>query len=122
MKTKTKIEKQLKKKENQDLVETIISAKKTKGWVKIAEVLSTPTRKRVVVNLDKINIDSKEGEKIVVPGKILSLGNLDKKIKLVALSVSESALEKINNAKSEFITLKQEIKLNPEAKGIKVIK
>ena len=122
MKTKTKIEKQLKRKSNQELVKTIIAAKKTKSWIEVAETLSTPTRKRIVINLDKINLEAKEGDIIVVPGKILSLGELDKKIKIAGLSISESALEKINKTKSEFIPLRQEIKLNPSAKGIRLIK
>ena len=122
MKSKTKIEKQLKKKRNQELVETILASKKAKGWLKVSETLSCPTRKRTVINLEKINSQSKEGETIVVPGKVLSLGDLDKKIKIVGLSISDSALEKVNKGKSEFVLLKQEIKSNPEAKGIKIIK
>ena len=122
MKSKTKIEKQLKKKQNQELVRTIIAAKKAKAWASVAEDLSRPTRKKIVVNLDKINSETKAGDTIVVPGKILSWGNLERKVKLVGLSISDSALEKVNKGKSEFVILQQEIKLNPEAKGIKIIK
>ena len=122
MKTKTKIEKQLRKKSGSVLVETIIAAKKLKGWMEIASLLSRPTREKSQINLDKINSEAKTGETIVVPGKILSLGVLDKKIKIVGLGASEKALEKIKNAKGEFILLKNEIKSNPEAKGVKIIK
>ena len=59
---------------------------------------------------------------IVVPGKVLSMGELDKKIKVVALNASKTAVEKINNAKSTFLTILEEIKLNPDAKGIKILR
>ena len=122
MKKKTKIEKQLREKRNQGLVETIIAAKRAEGWRGIAGILSGSTRKRPSINLDKINLGAKEGETVVVPGKVLSLGDLDKKIKIVALGASENALEKIKKAKCEFITIEEEIKLNPGAKGIIILK
>jgi len=122
MKTKQTIVKQLKKKGNKELVETIILAKKAKEWIAIAEVLSSPSRQRIALNLDRINKEAKEEEIIIVPGKILSLGELNKKIKLVGLAASSEALEKIKNGKSEFVLLKDEIKNNPEAKGVRIIK
>jgi ribosomal protein L18E len=50
------------------------------------------------------------------------MGELTKKIKIVAVNASESAIEKINNAKSTFSTILEEIKLNPTAKGVKILK
>jgi len=122
MKNKTKIEEQLKRKTNVELVQTIIAAKKKKDWLEVAGILSSPRVKRINVNLDKINNETKEGEIIVVPGKVLSQGELNKKIKVVALSFSEKAKEKILNAKGEFVNIIEEIKKNPDAKGIKIIK
>ncbi len=53
MKTKTKIEKQLKRKINPELVETIIAAKKHKGWLEVSSILSSPKRKKININLEK---------------------------------------------------------------------
>ena len=122
MKSKTKIERQLRKKRNQSLVETIIAAKKQKGWMEVAEVLARTTKKRPAINLDVIDKSSKEGETVGVPGKVLSLGEITKKVKIVALAASESALEKIKKAKCDFELLNKEIKSNPSAKGIKILK
>ena len=122
MKSKTKIEKQIKKKTNASLVETIISAKKNEKWIEIASILSAPRRKRINLNLEKINEEAKEGEKIVVPGKVLSQGEINKKIKIVALDFSEKAKDKLLKAGCEVEYILEEIKKNPEAKGIKVLK
>ena len=122
MKSKTTIEKQLQKKTNSELVETIICAKKNKPWLEVASILSGPSRKRVNVNLDQINEGSKEGESVLVPGKVLSQGEISKKIKIIALGFSEKAEEKLLNAKCEVSSILDEIKKNPEAKGFKVLK
>ncbi|MFH1503362.1 MAG: 50S ribosomal protein L18e [Candidatus Diapherotrites archaeon] len=122
MKSKTLIEKQLQKKNNPLLVKTLIAAKKNAKWNEIAQILSRPRRKRINLNLDEINQDSKEGEIIVVPGKVLSEGEIEKKIKIVAFNFSEKAKEKLLSAKCNVSYIIDEIKSNPSAKGIKIIK
>ena len=122
MKTLTKIKKQIKKKTNSELVETILSAAKNEKWFDVARVISGPRRKRISVNLDEIDKVAKEGETIVVPGKVLSQGEAKKKIKIVALSFSENAKEKLSRNKKDFATIEEEIKKNPDAKGIRIIK
>jgi large subunit ribosomal protein L18e len=121
VKSKTKIEKQSQRKRNFELVETIRGAKKAKAWIKVADILSRPRRKSISLNLSDINKEAKAGDIIVVPGKILSQGELDKKIKLVALAFSEKAREKLTKSKSEHLFLSEEIKKNPSAKGIKIL-
>ncbi len=122
MKSKTLIEKQLQKKNNPDLVKTLISAKKKEKWIKIAQILSGPRRKRVNLNLDEINKQSKEKEKIMIPGKVLSQGEINKKIKIIALSFSEKAKEKLKKSGCEISNILNEIKSNPSAEGIRVLK
>ena len=122
MKSKTKIEKQLKKKTNPELVRTIIESKKKKKWAEIAEILSGPRINKISINLDKINDIAKEEETIVIPGKVLSEGEIDKKIKIVVFSFSKKAKDKILKAKGETLTILEEIKKNPEAKNVRVIK
>lgn len=121
MKSKTTIEKQLQRKTNALLVKTIISAKKNDKWLKVAEILSGPRRNIVNLNLKKIDEESKTGETIIVPGKVLSQGEITKKIKIAALSFSEKAKEKLLKSKSDILNILEEIKKNPEAKGIKIL-
>jgi large subunit ribosomal protein L18e len=121
MKSKTKIEFQLKKKTNPDLVETLIKIKKHSKWIEVASLMSGSRRNRIQMNLGKINQEAKEGETIVVPGKVLSQGELDKKLKVVAFSFSENARKKISDSKGEAVLILDEIKKNPDFKGIKVL-
>ncbi len=121
MKSKTKIGKQVEKKKNIVLVETILNAKKQGKWIKIASLLSYPRRKRKDWNLDEIDENSKEGETLVAPGKVLSQGEINKKIKIVALGFSEQAKEKLLKSKIAFSSISEEIKKNPEAKNIRIL-
>ena len=60
MKSKSLIEKQLRRKTNPELVETIIAAKKAKAWREIAGLISTPRKKHVSLNLSEIDKKSKQ--------------------------------------------------------------
>jgi large subunit ribosomal protein L18e len=122
MKSKTKIEKQTRRKTNQSLVNSIVNAKKNNEWLNVAEILSRPRRKQVNVNLEKIDEEANEGDIVVIPGKVLSQGEISKKIKVVALNFSERAREKLLKSKSEVLTINEEIKKNPSAKGVKILK
>jgi len=121
MKTKSKIESQIKKKKNINLVRTIIAAKKNEKWLKVANILSSSRRNKETINLGKIDEESKQGEIIVVPGKVLSQGDVTKKIRVVALSFSEEAIKKLLKSKSEILSILEEIKKNPSAQGIKIL-
>ena len=122
MKSLTKIKKQSRKKTNQELVETILSAAKNEKWIDVARIISGPRRNRVSVNLDTIDEKAENGETILIPGKVLSQGELSKKIKIVALGFSENAREKLSREKKEFSTIDEEIKKNPDAKGIRILR
>lgn len=121
MKSKTKIMKQLQKKLNPMVVETILAAKKHENWRKVAEILSGPRRKSIDFNLQEISKNAKEGENILIPGKVLSQGEIDKKIKIVALGFSSKAKEKLSKSKNEILTIVEEIKKNPGAKDLRIM-
>ena len=121
MLSKTKIKLRIRKKTNPELAETIIFASKAPKWLQIAKILSSSTRKQAALNLSEIDKHSKAGDTIIIPGKVLGKGDLTKKVKICALSISEQAKEKFKETKSEFITLIHEIKTNPKAEGIKLM-
>ena len=120
-KSKTKIEKQSRRKQNTMLVETLRAAKKTGSniWIGIASLLSSPRRNKIAVNLGELEKATKEGDSIVVPGKILSQGEISKKIAIIAFAFSEKAKEKLLKTKSQAVNIIDEIKKNPQAKGLK---
>jgi len=122
MKSKRKIIKQKEKKTNFLLVKTIKLAIKNKDWIEIAGILSQPRRKKVNMNLGEIDKETKEKESVLVPGKILSQGEIKKKFKIVALNFSEKAIDKLKRAGCEVSNILEEIKKNPGMENIRVLK
>lgn len=117
--SKTKIENRMRQKANPLLVNTIIQLKKDNPV--IAKILATPRKKQPVFNLTQLDVMLKDGEKVFVSGKILSSGLLTKKAKIISWGASEKAIEKIKEAKAEFIYLSDELKSNKDLKGVKII-
>ena len=122
MKSKTKIDEQAKRKRNPELVETIIKAKKNNKWLDISRLLSSPRRRKICVNLDEIEKEAKEGDTILIPGKVLGKGDINKKLVVIAFSFSKEAEEKLKNKKCGVKTILEEIKANPNAQGVKIIR
>ena len=120
--SKTRIDKKMKKKTDLYLVKTIVAAKKENKWVEIAHVISGPRRKQVEVDLGEIEKNTSEGDTVVVPGKVLGEGDITKKVRVAALGFSSSAVRKLKAKKGEVVSIAEEIKINPEAQGIKVMK
>ena len=120
-KTKTKIESQIRRKTNNELVETTIVAKKKVKWLEVASILSSPRRESIDLNLGQIDFLAKEGDVVVIPGKVLSQGEIKKKIRVVAYKFSEKAKEKLLKEKIQISSIMDEIKKNPEAKGVRVL-
>ena len=90
-------------------------------WLKLAKLaLKTSSSKRVV-NLTRINDFTKEGEVIVVPGKILGTGNVSHKITLSSFSISNSAAKKIIESGGNIISFKEMIEKFPTGKGVRII-
>jgi large subunit ribosomal protein L18e len=118
-KSKTKISKQSRKKTNPLLVKTINMAKKNNAWIDVACLLSGSKKNRQNVNLKEI--ENMKGD-ILIVGKVLSEGNVTEKKKIVALSFSKKAIEKLKSANCETIPIIDEIKKNPGMKGLKILK
>ena len=120
--TKTTAKKRIKRKTNPELAETIKEAIKHPNWNQIAKILSSSTKKHSAVNLFQIDKITETADTVVIPGKILSKGNLTKQVTICALSISQPALEKIKESKSKFKTILEEIKSNTKAEGLKILK
>ncbi|MEM0465138.1 MAG: uL15 family ribosomal protein [Candidatus Pacearchaeota archaeon] len=118
--SKTEINKKMRRKTNPYLVDTIFLSKKS-GNLELAKKLSVSTKQRITINLSQLN-DIKE-EKIIVPGKILGSGeiNKNKKLNILALSYSKQAKEKLKKAGCEFRTIKEELEKNSNLSDYKII-
>jgi len=95
--------------ENEYLIDTIRTLKKDKRkfWKAVARLLEKPRRKRIVVNIEKINKLADDGKVVVVPGKVLGKGELTKNITIAAFSYSKKAKDIIEKARSRAITIKE---------------
>jgi large subunit ribosomal protein L18e len=89
-------------------------------WKDLARRLSKPRRSYATVNLSKINRYSKKGEIILVPGKVLSSGNLEHPVEIAALSFSSEARKKVERAGGKCLSIEELLELNPG--NIRIIK
>jgi len=96
-------------------------ARESRLWFRVLEDITKPTRQRRIVNLYKIDKYAQDGETIIVPGKVLSVGEITKKVVVAAMNFSTEAQEKINKAKGKTLTISQLIKENPEGKKVRIL-
>ena len=90
-------------------------------WKRIAEDLRRPTRERRIVNVYKIEKFAQDGETIIVPGKVLSVGDITKKVNVAALTFSAEAKRKIEEAKGKTLTIQELFKSNPKGKQVRIL-
>ncbi|MCF7798636.1 50S ribosomal protein L18e [Candidatus Woesearchaeota archaeon] len=102
-------------------LKTLAIQKESKLWKRIATDLEKATRARREVNVYKIDTFAKEGEIVIVPGKVLGSGALSKKITVAALSFSESAKDKILANKGEVLTITELMQKNPQGNKVRVM-
>ena len=89
-------------------------------WRRIATDLNKPSRQRRSVNVYRIDQTAREGETVIVPGKVLSSGELTKPLDVAALSFSESAFKKIN-AKGKALTISELLEKNPKGSKVRIV-
>ena len=113
---------------NPELISTITELRKksrTDGaalWQALARELDHAKRKRVAVNLSRLNRNSAKGEVVAVPGKVLAAGDLNHPLTIAAFSFSSMALNKIALAKGKTLSLKELIGSGIPPSEIKILK
>jgi len=91
-------------------------------WRDIAKRLEKPRRDYATVNLSKINRYSLANDTIIVPGKVLSAGEIEKPVTIAALGFSKKASEKINSqVKCKCVGIEELMEINPKGSGVKII-
>jgi len=90
-------------------------------WKDIATRLGKPLRNWPVVNLDRISKYTNEKETALIPGKVLSDGNLTKKVSIAAWQFSDKTVEKIKKAGGKTMTIEEVLKNNPKGKDIRIL-
>lgn len=90
-------------------------------WRRVVKDIQKPTRQRRIVNVYKINQFAREGETILVPGKVLSVGDLDKKVDVAAINFSIEAKNKIIKAHGKILSIKELLQQNPDGKKVRIL-
>lgn len=89
-------------------------------WKDIAKRLEKPRRHYAEVNLSKINRYSAADDMVVVPGKVLSTGTIEKPVTVAALGFSKKASEKIGSH-GKCMSIEELMEANPKGSGVKII-
>lgn len=90
-------------------------------WRYVAEILEKPTRRRVVVNVSKINKHAREGDIVVVPGKVLGAGVVNHRVTVAAIAFSQQAINKIKASGGRVLHILELMHENPRGSNVKVI-
>jgi large subunit ribosomal protein L18e len=90
-------------------------------WRDVSKRLMTPQKNRVEVSVGAINRICQEGDVIVIPGKILADGDIQKKLTVAYYAISKSAAIKLDAAKIERMTIEELVEKNPSGKRVRII-
>jgi large subunit ribosomal protein L18e len=90
-------------------------------WKDIAVRLEKPANNWPVVNLNRISKYINDKETALIPGKVLSDGELTKKVSIAAWSFSYNALIKIKKAGGKHLSIEELMKSNPDGKNIRIL-
>jgi len=112
---------------NPELEETIrflkVKAKESKAriWKVAAEYLSRPSRSRAVLNLSRIAREADPDTLVLVPGKVLGAGLIDRPVTVGAFQFSKSAKAKIEQAGGKCLHIKDFAALHPKGSKVQIL-
>ncbi len=90
-------------------------------WKDIALRLSRSGRLSAEVNLGRLNRVCRDGDVIVVPGKVLGSGALGKKVSIATFEASASARAKIEEAGGRLMTIGDLVAENPKGTAVRIV-
>jgi large subunit ribosomal protein L18e len=90
-------------------------------WEDVADRLEQPRRTHAEVNLGQIERYAREDETVVVPGKVLGSGVLEKEVTVAAVDFSSTAREKVDRV-GDAVSLAQVVERNPDGTNVRVIR
>ncbi|ABK78113.1 ribosomal protein L18E [Cenarchaeum symbiosum A] len=87
-------------------------------WLRLSRLAQKPTRARRTLNLNKIARYTKEGDVVVVPGRVLGTGSMPHKITLCPFGISGAAAEKVLSSGGRVTGFAELTKEFPTGKGV----
>lgn len=90
-------------------------------WRVIADRLGSSRRAhRVEAGLWRIAKNTQAGDVICIPGKVLSDGEITHKVTIGSIGISANALQKLQQAGCEWMSIDALLDKYPDAKGVKI--
>jgi len=117
----------LKKKSNPVLRETIVllerQGRKQKApvWRQASKSLAAGSSRGVEVNVGHISRCYDTSDFVLVPGKVLGSGKVDKKLVVAAYSFSSAARRKISDAGGQAVGIRDLVEKHPDGSGVKIV-
>ena len=90
-------------------------------WKRVRELLQNSKRRRVAVNISRVNLNTVDGDIVIVPGKVLGSGFIDHKVTIGAFAYSLVAREKLLNAGCTVLNIEELVSKYPKGSGVKII-
>ena len=90
-------------------------------WRDIALRLEKPKSNWAEANLSRLERYAKDGETILVPGKVLAAGSVSKKLTVAAYDFSDAAAAGIVAAGGKTMTLRELMDENPEGSKVRIM-
>ena len=87
-------------------------------WRDVSEAILGSRKNRATVNVSHISRNSKEGSKVLVPGKVLGLGSIDHKVTVAAYAFSRDARAKITASGGSCVDLHEFMDSTPSVKDV----
>jgi large subunit ribosomal protein L18e len=90
-------------------------------WRDIADRLLKPRQNWAEVNLSRIERYASDNDTVVIAGKLLGAGVINKKVTVAAFKCSEAAKKKIASAGGKSISIEELLSSNPKGSGIRIM-
>jgi large subunit ribosomal protein L18e len=93
---------------------------KRRIWKKVSKKIASPRSNKIEANLYRIDKKTKNDDVIVIPGKVLGIGELNHKLTIACLECSNPAKKKIEQSGSKLLSINELLEQNPEGRNIKI--
>lgn len=97
------------------------AASDSRFWRSVETLLSRPGSRMAEVNVGKIARLTQQGDRVVVPGKVLGKGEINHSVTVAALFFSSTALDKLRSAGCRVMRLDEFVKVEQKGSGVKLI-
>jgi large subunit ribosomal protein L18e len=90
-------------------------------WRDIALRLEGPSSRWAEVNISKLDRYTRDGDTVVIPGKLLGAGEIAKKVTVAAFKASGQARTKIAKAGGRSLTIEELVASNPSGSKVRLM-